>query len=149
MRASGRPSAYLRKRCSAGLLDAMQLARKQVSARLWGGVFGVQMGPILLQIGLQMAPRRALGASWASKGISDRFGVPFWLPFWLPFWAQLGQEPFPTSIFQVLRPPRPLQEALQRLSEGLRDEDSIWNQFGIRFWSQNDTPGPKKIIEIH
>ena len=39
----------LKSRCSAGLLDAMQLTRKQVSAGLWDGGFGVEMGSKIAQ----------------------------------------------------------------------------------------------------
>ena len=92
-----------------------------------------------------MAPRRPLGASWAPESMLDRLGVPFWLPFCPPFWAQLGQEPFPTSLFRRLRPPRALQEALQRLSEGLYVEDAIWNQFWTGLGSDFGAPGPLKV----
>ena len=91
-----------------------------------------------------MAPWQPLGASWAPEGILDRFWLPFWLPFWQLFGAQLGQEPFPTSLFRLLRIPRALQEALQRLSEGLRVEDAIWNQFWTGLESDFGDPGPKK-----
>ena len=105
----------------------------------------VGMEPNWLQNSSKMAPWQPLGASWAPEGILDRFGHPFWLPFWPPFWAQLGREPFPISLFRLLRPPRALQEALQRLSEGLRVEDAIWNKFWTGFGSDSGDPGPLKI----
>ena len=61
------------------------------------------------------------------------------------FWAQLGQEPFPASLFRLLSPPRALQEALQRLSEGLYVEDAIWNQFWTGLEPDFGVPGPLKV----
>ena len=61
---------------------------------------------------------------------SQRFsGSHFGVNFGSLFRAKTGQEPFPTSFFRLLRLPRALPEALQRLSEGLRVEDVILNQF--------------------
>ena len=91
------------------------------------------------------APWQPLGASWAPEGIWARFWPPFWTPFWHHFWAQLGQEPFPASLFRLLSPPRALQEALQRLSEGLYVEDAIWNQFWTGLGSDFGAPGPLKV----
>ena len=75
----------------------------------------------------------------------ERFWLPFWLPFWPPFRAELGQEPFPTSFFRLLRPPRALQEPLQRLSEGLRVKDVIRDPFWARFGPFLGRPGASKI----
>ena len=91
------------------------------------------------------APWQPLGASWAPEGIWARFWPRFWLPFWTHFWAQLGQEPFPASLFRLLSPPRALQEAFQRLSEGIYVEDAIWNQFWTGLGSNFGAPGPLKV----
>ena len=70
------------------------------------------------------------------------FCTNFGTPFWDPFWAQAGQERFPTSFFRLLRSLRVSQEGLQRLSEGLRVEDAIGNQFWNGFGSDLGDPGP-------
>ena len=72
-------------------------------------------------------------------------GLVFGPHFGPRFWAQLGQEPFPASLFRLLSPPRALQEAFQRLSEGIYVEDAIWNQFWTGFESDFGAPGPLKI----
>ena len=104
------------------------------------------LGPFLQRRGLMEASWSGLGGLLVrSTGILERLAVPFLPQFRPPFLAQTGWEPFPTSFFRLLRPLRALQEILQRISEGLRVEDAIWNQFWTGSGSDFGGPGPLQI----
>ena len=50
----------------------------------------------------------------------------------------------PTLFLRLQEPPRALQEASKRLSEGFRVEDAIWTQLGFHFWLRKKSRGPQK-----
>ena len=86
----------------------------------------------------------APAASWRFLGSKRHLRAvsgPILAPILAPFLGPSRPRAVPNFFFRLLRPPRALQEALQRLSEGLRVEDAIWNQFWTGLGSDVGDPG--------
>ena len=61
--------------------------------------------------------------------------------------SKSGQEAAKRSFFRLQEPPRALQEASKRLSEGFRVEDAIRIPFWTHFWLQKESLGANKSLK--
>ena len=89
----------------------------------------------------------ALVAFWTRfwtllASLSGAFWPPRWLkPVFNCSWS--GQEPIHMIFFRLQEPPRALQEASKRLSEGFRVEYANRTPFWTHFWLQKESPTQK------